>query len=143
MRIKYISAPGELSVEDAHTLRVLQQQSFEHVYTRLDMMYEAHWWIAYDGAVPIGLCSMTAIDVCTMSLAGVNRGYRGQGIQRKMIRKREALAKKLGLPLIVTYVAYNNIWSVNNLIKTGYTFYIPEEEWGLPYSYYLLKRLPS
>ena len=143
IRLKFIADPRELSEEQSHTIRVLQEQTFGHVYSPMDKMKDDYWWMAYDGKKPIGFCSLGLYldrGAAFLSLSGVIPGYRGKGLQRRMIRAREKVAKTLeGIERIVSYASYDNIHSANNLIRCGYLLYTPEYEWGVKNAYYFQK----
>jgi RimJ/RimL family protein N-acetyltransferase len=145
MRIKFLAEVGQLTEEDAHTVRVLQQQVFGEVYTRIADMAEACWWVALDGTKPIGFCSLTPWKdhgSLFLSLAGVISGYRGHGLQRRMIRQRERKALGGRFPWverIVSYTSPDNVWSANNLIHCGYRLYAPAYEWGVENAIYFRK----
>lgn len=143
IRLKLVANPGELSEETAHTIRVLQEQTFGHVYSPIGKMDDQYWWIAYDGKKPIGFCSMGLFSdrqAAFLSLSGVIPGYRGRGLQRRMIKAREKVARTLeGIDRIVSYASYDNIFSANNLIRTGYLLYAPEYLWGVKHAYYFQK----
>lgn len=146
MRIKFVAEVGELTEEDAHTIRVLQQQVFGDVYTAMKDMSEACWWLALDGRIPVGFCSLTPMEdhgSLFLSLSGVLDGpYRGRGLQRRMIRQRERKGVGGRFPWaerFVSYVSPDNIWSANNLIQCGYRLYAPSYEWGVENAIYFRK----
>lgn len=60
----------------------------------------------------------------------VRDGYRGQGLQRQLIRAVEQLAKQRGYNLLCTTVAPNNTYSINNFLKEGYVYATTEEKYG-------------
>ena len=60
----------------------------------------------------------------------VREGYRGLGLQRKLIREVEKIAMARGYNLLCTTVAPNNEFSINNFLKEGYVYAKTEEKYG-------------
>lgn len=60
----------------------------------------------------------------------VREGYRGLGLQRKLIREVEKIALARGYNLLCTTVAPNNGFSINNFLKEGYVYAKTEEKYG-------------
>ena len=60
----------------------------------------------------------------------VREGYRGLGLQRKLIREVEKIALARGYNLLCTTVAPNNDFSINNFLKEGYVYAKTEEKYG-------------
>ena len=60
----------------------------------------------------------------------VREGYRGLGLQRKLIREVENIALTRGYNLLCTTVAPNNGFSINNFLKEGYVYAKTEEKYG-------------
>lgn len=143
IRMRYVGAPFSHKDDDLATIKVLQEQSFGHVYVTTEFMKLSHWWILYDGKSPIGFCGLREYiddpETVFLNLAGIIPGYRGRGYQRRLIKKREELAKVLGKKRIITYTSYDNLPSANNLIKCGYYLYEPRYQWGVEHAYYFQK----
>lgn len=59
--------------------------------------------------------------------AGVLPQHRGNGLQRRLIRRRVKWAKDNGLRKVWTYTSTSNASSANNLIREGFEVYVPEE----------------
>jgi GNAT superfamily N-acetyltransferase len=108
---------------------------------------ETHlWWLLYaDGEVAgycgLGIFTESGEAMGFLSRSGVLRGYRGQGLQRRMIRVREAEAKRQGVSRLVTYTSRDNMPSANNLISCGYKLYLPQQAWGVRGGLYFDKSL--
>lgn len=103
---------------------------------------DGYWWIAYAGDLPIAFAGLTASRsqhrggyLCR---AGVVPGYRGLGLQRRLIRVRERFAKKLGWKVLVTDT-FMNPSSSNNLISCGYRQFSPDIPWGYQTAQYWRK----
>lgn len=95
----------------------------------------AMWWIVYNSeSMPVGFAgvSMQSHGRAFLCRCGLLPEARGHGLQRRLIRLREAYCRKYGVITVVTYVNRENLHSANNLIKEGYLIYIPKAEWGLP-----------
>ena len=60
----------------------------------------------------------------------VREGYRGLGLQRKLIREVEKIAKERDFSLLCTTVAPNNTFSINNFLKEGYIYAKTEMKYG-------------
>ena len=60
----------------------------------------------------------------------VREGYRGQGLQRLLIREVEKIAVARGYNLLCTTVAPNNNFSINNFVKEGYIYAKTETKYG-------------
>lgn len=105
------------------------------------------WWVVWRGREPVGYAGLRVCENAQnkglgfLSRAGVLREHRGRGLQRRLIRAREAEARSLGLGELITYVALWNCPSLNSLVACGYRFYRPADKWGGKESLYLRKRL--
>lgn len=55
-----------------------------------------------------------------LTMAGVHRRHRGHGLQRRLIRARVNLARRLGLRAVRTFTHESNHYSMNNLIRCGF-----------------------
>lgn len=60
----------------------------------------------------------------------VREGYRGLGLQRKLIREVEKIAVARGYNLLCTTCAPNNAFSINNFLKEGYVYAKTEEKYS-------------
>ena len=60
----------------------------------------------------------------------VREGYRGLGLQRKLIREVEKIALARGYNVLCTTVAPNNAYSINNFLKESYVYAKTEEKYG-------------
>jgi GNAT superfamily N-acetyltransferase len=90
----------------------------------------AHWIIGWDGETPAAYCawktvSHDGVQVGFHYRGGVLPEYRGHGLQRQMLRLREAEMHELGLTAAVTYTDADGAASMRSLIAEGYRPYAP------------------
>lgn len=93
---------------------------------------DAVWWIVYSGQDPVAHCAVQQSEHDPgrwfLIRAGVLKAYRGQGLQKRMIRKRLSfLRAETDAYLAYTYTSPHNVPSSNSLISTGFKLYRPEE----------------
>lgn len=117
---------------DAEIVELLQRS----IFSECDWVPFAgrEWWIAKD--VVCGKSHTVAFaglrefgNFAFLCLSGVSKMYRGQGIQRRLIRAREQWARRNGKTACITYTLASNPVSSNNLIRCGYKLYSPEYAW--------------
>lgn len=100
---------------------------------------EGAWWYAevngelagYAGVVP----SKQWADCGYMNRAGVLPEHRGKGLQKRLIRTRQAYARRVGWRWLVTDTR-DNPASSNSLIACGFRLYTPSSPWALKDSLY-------
>jgi ribosomal protein S18 acetylase RimI-like enzyme len=89
----------------------------------------AHWLIGWDGEKPAAYCAWKIVEhdepVGFHYRGGVMPGWRGHGLQRQMLRMREAEMRERGLSKAVTYTDADGAASMRNLIAEGYRPYAP------------------
>lgn len=102
------------------------------------------WWVAYDGREVAGFCGLTPTyrdaSIGYLKRAGVLYRHRGQGLQRRFVRVREAKARRVGMRSIITDTT-DNPSSSNNLIACGYRIFRPPSPWAFPETIYWHKEL--
>lgn len=110
----------------------------------------AFWWLGYnDMGKAVAFCGLRPCQTEVNDgygyfiRAGVLRPYRGKGIQKRMIKARLRMAKKVGLKTCVTYVKGFNHASANSLIKCGFKLYSPQTKWGGKSALYFQKCLEN
>jgi RimJ/RimL family protein N-acetyltransferase len=104
------------------------------------------WWVAWDGEEPAGFAGLRTFSEAGeqhgyLNRAGVVKAYRGQGLQKALIRVRASEARRLGLTMIVTYTERYNYPSANSLARCGFQLYTPKGPWGLKDALYFRKIL--
>lgn len=129
--------------EIADTLRDLHTVSFGSSAPQINPE-EGYWWLAYLEKDVAGFCGLTpALNTPAtgyLNRAAVLMGHRGHGLQRRMVRVREAKARKLGWVRMITDTTENPA-SSNNLIRCGYRLFAPQVPWAYPETIYWSKRL--
>ena len=89
----------------------------------------ANWFIGWHGDRPAAFCAWKVVEhdepVGFHYRAGVMPDWRGKGLQRQMLRLREAEMREQGLRKAVTYTDADGAASMRNLIAEGYRHYTP------------------
>ncbi|MCW5735613.1 MAG: GNAT family N-acetyltransferase [Enhydrobacter sp.] len=88
------------------------------------------WTIGWDGKTPAAYCAWKTVQQEDLQAGFHYRGgvlpeYRGHGLQRRMLRLREAEMRERGLTAAVTYTDADGAASMRNLIAEGYRPYAP------------------
>lgn len=100
------------------------------------------WWIAYAGSEVVGFCclkpSSRFSDVAYFARAGVHRDYRGRGLQKRLIKVREARARERGFNWMTSDTTLNPA-SSNNLVACGFKLFLPQKPWGPKKAIYFKK----
>lgn len=139
----YIKRVDGTDEEIADTIRAMHDKCFGNSAPNPDTDQD-FWWLVYlEGyAVAFGQLVPAANTPYTgyLKRSGVLHEHRGQGLQRRLIRVREALARKLGWKLLVTDTTGNPA-SSNTLIKAGYRLFTPGYLWAFEHSLYWRKNL--
>jgi GNAT superfamily N-acetyltransferase len=80
------------------------------------------WWIVLEGKTWLAYGGLAVFDRETLYLGPdhVLREYRGRGLQRLLINKREEWGKQEGYNRMICVVAHDNIYSANNFIKCNW-----------------------
>jgi GNAT superfamily N-acetyltransferase len=101
------------------------------------------WWVAYVDGEIAGYAAIGLFDTegryGFLSRAAVLPKFRGQGLQKKLIRVREAEAKRRGYRYFITYTAKWNVKSANSLTSCGYRLYNPAWKYGCANALYFYK----
>lgn len=142
IQIRRVATPDDISKYNFNILNDMDKECFqgEKPYPKKG----SYWWLAYYEDEPVAFAGLTLYDyieqpAAFLSRAGVLPKARGHGLQRRFIRAREKLAKKVGYHRIITYTSYESIISANNLIKCGYLLYTPKHDWGIKHGLYFQK----
>lgn len=102
------------------------------------------WWIGYDDKQPAAFCLLAPsarwADTAYLARSGVLYYWRGQGLQKRMIRIRERCARGNGYKWIISDTT-DNPPSANSLARMGYQMFEPTKPWATDTSLYWRKRL--
>jgi GNAT superfamily N-acetyltransferase len=124
--------------EVATELRTLHDATFGDTAPQI-IPEEGWWWLLFADKEPAGFAGVersAAYEDCVyLSRSGVMPEHRGQNLQVRLIRVREAFAKRHGFAACITDTT-NNVASANSLIKAGYKLYEPSVPWSLPAALY-------
>jgi GNAT superfamily N-acetyltransferase len=131
------------STADRNAILTLQLETLP--YDHVVVPDKHHWWLAFDTqGKAVGYCGvMLSGKRAYMCRAGVTAAHQGHGLQRQFIRLREAFAKKLGATRITSDTVASNIPSSNNLMRCGFTLYLPSHPYGYKETLYWHKRLDA
>lgn len=105
------------------------------------------WWIVWRGQEAVAYAGLRPCQaeqnagLGFLCRVGVVPDHRGRGLQKRLIRVREAAAKAIGLKELVSYCVPWNCASLNSLVACGYRFYRPATKWGGAGAVYLRKKL--
>lgn len=105
----------------------------------------AEWWLVFDGAHPVAFAALAPsaqwLDAGYLARAGVLPEYRGQGLQRRLIRARVARAKKQGWSSVLSDTSKDSVPSSNNLMREGFRVYRPRHPWSFKCQLYWRKSI--
>jgi Acetyltransferase (GNAT) family len=103
-----------------------------------------HWWLAYFKETPIAFAGVVpsthvryAGYICRV---GVLTGHCGHGLQLRLMRAIQALARRCGWTCLVSDTT-RNIASANNFIRAGYRLYQPQYPWAFSDTLYWRKTI--
>lgn len=92
------------------------------------------FWVLRDAkGNAAGFCSAVILPNeagCFLSSAVVFTEHRGKGLQRAMIKRRLAWAKRNGAKYALTYTVHGNWASAYNLLRLGFRPYDPAFAWA-------------
>jgi GNAT superfamily N-acetyltransferase len=102
------------------------------------------WWLAWDDGEPVAFAgvrpSLRWIDCMYLCRSGVAPEHRGKGVQKRLIRVREAYAREMAMRWLISDTT-NNPASANSLISCGFRMYEPAAPWGNRHTVYWKKRI--
>lgn len=102
------------------------------------------WWLIYCDGEPAGFAGMIPskrwLNCGYFCRAGILPEHRGKKLQRRLIRVRMAMAKKVGMYAVLSDTR-DNPSSANNLIECGFRMYTPKYPWGYTNTSYWRKIL--
>lgn len=131
MRLKKIFSFGNiLDRETYEQLRELDYTNPNFKGCADEFQFNREWWVMLDEGEIVAYCgSIYSKGICIFNRAWVHKDYRGQGIQRRMIKTRLKAASTF-CHIAITYTTLDNFPSANNLIDCGFRLYLPEYSYG-------------
>lgn len=139
MQIKLIDTSVQ---ENFELVNRLQKETLP--YDTLYNCREGWWWVAYENNRPCGfaglVCSSRWTDCGYLCRSGVIREFRGRGLQKRLIRAREKMARRVGFNWLITDTT-DNPPSSNSLIALQYRLFNPTIPWAGKHSLYWRKKL--
>jgi len=142
--MKYSIVHADIDLpEIVDLLTLLQKTCLPH--DKIYPLTKGYWYVAFSetgeavgfgGIVPSSRWS----DTMYMCRAGVTRAHQGQGLQKRLIRKRIKVARALGMNWVITDTNENPA-SANNLIATGFKMFEPSEPWSFKTALYWKHRI--
>lgn len=121
------------------TLQALHTLTFPHD-EQPQWLPNGRAWITYDqGEAVAFLYASPQLDGSWyFARVGVLSGYRGRGLQRKLMQRMEKALR--GNVLVSTTL--DNPASANNFIRQRWLTYLPAAPWGAPGTVYWYKEVP-
>ena len=119
-------------------LTLLQKTCLPH--DKIYPLTKGYWYVVFSetgeavgfgGIVP----STRWSDTMYLCRAGVVPTHQGQGLQKRLIRQRLKVAKRLGMNWVITDTNENPA-SANSLIAIGFKMFEPSQPWGLKTALY-------
>jgi GNAT superfamily N-acetyltransferase len=114
-------------------------QMIEEISKDLDWSYSENctrgeWWVVFESGKPAAFAGMVPMaeyfSGAYLCASGVLPQYRGNGLQKVLIRKRLQRAKTLGCKVAYTDTIHENAFSANSLIASGFKRFVPSIPWG-------------
>jgi GNAT superfamily N-acetyltransferase len=128
----------------AEAISAMDEECFGPEEGRFIPKADYHWWIAFQGKEEAGYAGLAPssqwLNCGYLCRAGVLEKFRGQGLQKRLIKVRVNYAKKLGWEAVMTDTRCNPP-SSNNLIDCGFRMYTPASPWGWHDAVYWRKKL--
>lgn len=121
------------SDDDFAILQTLDEKFFPGVPEEAANWRNGRWWLLECGREVVGYAGariLPAPDVATLYMcrAAIERGHRGKGLQKRLIRVRLSWGRKQSCRTAITYTMQNPA-SANSLIACGFRVYKPETPW--------------
>lgn len=102
-----------------------------------------YWWLAKKDGIPAAFLGMTKLPLENagyLARVGVLTPFRGNGVQKHLMRVAEHKAKRLGWERLIS-TTLNNPPSANSFIACGWKTYEPQHPWGYIGTIYWFKDL--
>lgn len=133
MNIRLAATPDHLPLAVEKIVAELDRRCFP-TDAAVEIDDDCYWWLVWDKDKPVAFAGMRPcketvnVGLVALTRCGVVREYRGQGLQKRLLRARVAMARRLGFKQVVGYVKGFNLPSANSLIGTGFKLY--RSSWG-------------
>ena len=132
-------------IRDARYVEIVARLHFETLpKIPFPGVWPSWWWIAWDGEKPAAFAFMCGSDryenTGYFGRVGVLEEYRGQGLQRRLMRAAEKKARELGWTAMVSDTR-DKPYSAANFERMGYVAFTPETPWDYKHSIYWRKEL--
>jgi GNAT superfamily N-acetyltransferase len=91
-----------------------------------------YWWLIRESGIPAAFLGMTKLPLENagyVARVGVLAPFRGQGMQKHLMRVAERRARTLGWEMLIS-TTLNNPPSANSFISCGWKTYEPANPWG-------------
>ena len=104
-------------------LRAILSSKFYHNIHRYENDAHQHWWVIFDSEgneVGFGGAYHNSDYEIYLGPTYILKSCRGFGLQRRLIKSRVDWAKRKNYQYAVSYVDATNVFSANNLIRSGF-----------------------
>lgn len=134
-------------VAAGEVLEYLNKQNPEFPELKRIHLDRGYWWLVrtWNKAI-VGFAGMVQMipfeNVGYMKRAYISPAHRGNGLQLKLIKLREAKAREIGWTTLVSECGVKNLASQTNFLKSGFIECEPEQPWAAD-SVYFVKRLTA
>ena len=98
------------------------------------------WWVAENKyGEPVGYAGLDVSisnSEAFMCRCAVLPSYRGQGLQKRFLSRRESAAKQAGISRVWSYADVRNVASMNSMIRKGYKTFLPAQDYSPDFIYF-------
>lgn len=114
----------------------VDEELTKHIYVYWGLKPQGDWatphfwyWVAYDKEQWIAYAALRSHsdEILYAGPAFVKEGYRGKGLQKRLLKARIRFSKKIGYKRVISSTDTDNIWSSNSLITCGFKLIPPWE----------------
>lgn len=128
--IRLVYRPGQTNEDSLQIIKELDKKILNkyHPYAE-EHLRHSYWWLAFADGKAVGFAGLDPNRGTNgfLSRCGVLSHYRGLGLQKRFLRVRERMARKIGLARTITHTYITNYASINSLTRAGYKIYKPKE----------------
>lgn len=142
--IREVDAADDEIAEIIHDFNRAAEPTFPNLKEHELEGVNCYWWLAYHEGEPVAFSGLVPSRLYKnagyLKRSGVVPEHRGNGLQLRFFRVREAKARKVGWEMIVSETT-ETVYSANNFIRAGYQLFEPSERWAFNHSLYWRKFL--